>query len=136
MQQNKQIQNSLTVEVTAYIELAVNGTWKVVGFEPDTLAEISDKVPDTKQTTWDDVRDKLIRKGEIDGDAYPTTQDLLDNAKKVRKQRKKDWSNTVRKVQQCSYCEYHNLNAGWGANIRTCNRDGTHRAAIPRPKGW
>ncbi len=49
MQQNKQIQNSLTVEVTAYIELAVNGTWKVVGFEPDTLAEISDKVPDTSK---------------------------------------------------------------------------------------
>ena len=117
MQQNKQIQNSLLVEVTAYIELSINGSWKVVGFEPDTLEPVANTVPDTKQTT-------LTKRTPV--------QDLLDKAKQVRTTRKKDWSNTKRKIQQCAYCAFHGLNSGYGANVRTCNRDGTHRVAIPR----
>ena len=138
MQQNKQIQNSMLVEVTAYIELAVNGTWKVVGFEPDTLEPVADTVPDTKQTQLGYQKRSFLNEEEereykewASKERTPV-QDLLDKAKQVRTKRKVDWSNTKRKIQQCAYCAFHGLNSGYGANVRTCNRDGTHRVAIPR----
>ena len=35
LQPNKQIENSLIVETTAYIQINCDGTWHTIGFGPD-----------------------------------------------------------------------------------------------------
>lgn len=88
--------NSLIVETTAYLQLNCDGTWHTIGFGPNK--KIIDII-DNKQTTisdWDKKREKLIRKGEIQPEAYPTTEDIeefkpasyyLERANKIRQQR-------------------------------------------------
>ena len=90
MQQRQQNTDSLTVVTTATLRINLDGTWDVIGFgKPKHVRHPHQR----KLTHWDRQRKKLIRKGEINPESYPTSEDLefksaswyLENARKIRK---------------------------------------------------
>lgn len=127
---------NVNIKTKVEIQLNTDGTWEVVRFlsGPTKQVKLGTKEP--------------LFAGGIRRQEYPKTksgrisfkaQDALDNARRVRKQqhmigvrrarqvhreaRRHDWSNTTRQIQTCRGCGHP------GVNIRTCNGDGTHRAA-------
>ena len=127
----KQTTNSLTVEVTAYLSINLNGTWELIGFEPNTMFERTLTEPSPKQTTLDDGMSPIDRMYE----SVTATQEALDRAKKnprhySNRPTKHNWNGTIRKIQECTVCQKR------GVNKRTClahlnGGDRVHR----RPSG-
>jgi len=127
--QHRKISNSLTVELTAYIELNLNGTWSLIGFEPDTIKELTE--PKSKQSKFEWGPPDLAGEVYVKPDKM-TVNDHLANAQRVRKQRKSGYTfadyGTIRKVQRCTVCGIG------GVNSRTCllreTGERKHRPAI------
>ena len=109
----------MRIRTKVEIILNTDGTWEVTRFlsGPTKQVKLGTKKP--------------LFAGGIRRKEYPTpTQDKLDNARRKRREaRRNDWSDTTRKLQQCSWCKRAGLKSGYGANVRTCNRDGSHRPA-------
>jgi hypothetical protein len=91
LQPNKQIENSLIVETTAYIQINCNGTWHTIGFGPDkkridkkqTL--ITGYGPDGKPDIQGYVTEDNNRNIEIE--EFKPASYYLERADKIRKQR-------------------------------------------------
>jgi hypothetical protein len=118
---------SLTVEITATISVNKDGTWHILNFGKEQ------KVIDEGQrslTEWDKKRAKLIKKGEIDKRAYPTSWHLA-NARKKRARPKK----YNRGDNHCSICGMKNKNkltclSVIDINGKLVNGEQRHRKAI------
>ena len=109
LQPNKQIENSLIVETTAYIQINCDGTWHTIGFGPDK------KRIDKKQTTFDpyDPNTKgfeLVPKPKKEVEEFKPASYYLERANKIRERRggKEGHSN------HCSRCGFT------GKNRLTC----------------
>lgn len=163
MQQNK-LTNSLTVEVTAYLDLTLDGKWHVIGFKPDSLKAHKEEPDNTvkfykngvlhtkkKRTQKDIIEDYL--QNHTDDDRSPVGR-MFDRVQKHRKTasehlakakqnprhyanrpKKNNWGSTVRKTQECTTCGMR------GVNNRTCLAhlnagDKVHRPPIGPPKRW
>ena len=124
----KQTTNSLTVEVTAYLSINLNGTWELIGFEPDSLTKVAE--PSPKQTTLDDGMSPIGRmfkrieeweklnpdkvKRIAKRNHYSATKALSRAQENPRhysnRPKRHNWGNTVRKIQRCSVCGMKGVN--------------------------
>ena len=113
----------MRIKTKVEIQLNTDGTWEVLRFlsGPTKQVKLGTKTEEEEERKW--------RHGvwpEVFGEYKKPTpvKDALNRAERIRHQRKHNWNNTQRKVQRCRACGHR------GVNIRTCNGDGTHRAAI------
>ena len=109
------------MRIKAKVEIVLNtdGTWEVTRFLSGPTKQVKLDTHEEEERKWrHDTWPEVFEK-------KPTpTQDLLNNARRVRRTaRRHDWSNTTRQVQKCRGCGHP------GVNIRTCRGDGTHRPA-------
>jgi hypothetical protein len=145
----------MTVEITATISINKDGTWHILnfgkeqkvideeqvlitGYGNDGKPDIQGYVDSEPDTEWDRKRDKLIRKGEIDKDAYPTSWHL-NNAKELREQVKRKPYN--RGPNHCGICGMKNKNKLTCLSIidingKLVNGEQRHRAPVSYTRGW
>jgi len=118
---------NVNIKTKVEIQLNTDGTWEVVRFlsGPIKQVKLGTKEPlNDKVNRWRDEKEQRHWNPRYIPKKPTPTQDALDNARRVRRQaRRHDWSNTTRQIQTCRGCGHP------GVNIRTCNGDGTHRAA-------
>ena len=107
----------MTVEVTAHLSINLNGTWELIGFEPNSLTEVKEPSP-KRQLSLYEIEPKAHGRREFGYEQRPIAKALNRAQENPRhysnRPKHNNWGNTVRKIQECSVCGMG------GVNKRTC----------------
>lgn len=112
----KQTTNSLTVEVTAYLSINLNGTWELIGFEPNSLDPIEVNGSSPRQTRIDEsVREPFNAVKKWQPEEVGAVTKALNRAQEnprhySNRPSKHNWGDTIRKTQRCTVCGMEGVN--------------------------